>query len=64
MEHPEQPKKLCLQLPVIFGLDVFIVQPNFLAGGIASKFDPLIVNLFLKFLGIVEVFLANNHQFS
>ena len=61
MEHSEQPKKLCFQLPVAFGLDIFAVQPNFLAGGIASGFDSFIVGPFLKFLGMVETFLANNH---
>ena len=64
MEDSERPKELCLQLPVAFGLDIFAVQPNFLAGGIAPRFDSFIVSSFLKFLGIVEVFSANNHQFS
>ena len=63
MEDSERPKKLCLQLPVAFSLDIFAFQPNFLAGGIAPRFDSLIVSLFLKFLGMVEVFSANNHQF-
>ena len=47
----------------MYGLGIFAVQPNFIAGGIASKFDSLIVTSFLKFLGMVEIFLANNHQF-
>ena len=64
MEDSEWPKKLCFQIPVVFGLDIFAVQPNFLAGGVASRFDSFIVSLFLKFLGMVEVFSANNHQFS
>ena len=64
MEDSKRPKKLCLQLPVAFGLNIFAVQPNFFAGGVASRFDSLIVSSFLKFLGMVEVFSANNHQFS
>ena len=64
MEYSEQPKKLCLQLPVTLALDVFAVEPNFLARSIVSRFDSLIVNLLLKFLGMMEVFPANNHQFS
>ena len=64
MEHPERPKDLCLQLPVAFGLDVFAVQPNFLARGIALRLDSIIVSFFLKFLGVVEVFPTNNDQFS
>ena len=61
MKDSERPKELCLQLPVTFGLDIFAVQPNFFAGGVAPRFDSFIVSSFLKFLGMVEVFLANNH---
>ena len=64
MEHSKRPKELCFQLPVTLGLDVFAIQPNFLARGVASRFDSLIVSLFLKFLGMVEIFSANNHQLS
>ena len=31
MENPKRPKELCIQLPVALGLDIFAVQPNFLA---------------------------------
>ena len=64
MEDSERPKELCLQLPVAFGLDIFAVQPDFLAGVVTPRFDSFIVSSFLKFLGMVEVFLANNYQFS
>ena len=64
MEDSKRPKEFCLQLPVAFGLDIFAVQPNFFAKGVAPRFDFLIVSLFLKFLGMVKVFSANNHQFS
>ena len=64
MEHPKRPKEFCLQLPVAFGLNIFAVQPNFLTGGVASRLDSLIVSSFLKFLGMVEIFSVNNHQFS
>ena len=62
MEYSERPKKLCLQLLVTLGLNIFAIQPNFLARGIASGFDSFIVSPFLKFLGMVEIFSANNHQ--
>ena len=62
MEYWERPKELCLQLPVMFGLDIFAVQPNFLAGGISPGFDSFIVGSFLKVLGMVEVFAIYNHQ--
>ena len=48
----------------MFGFDIFGIQPNFIAGGIASRLDAFIVSLFLKFLGMVEVFAANDHQLS
>ena len=64
MEDSERLKELCLQLLVAFGLDIFAVQPNFLARGVAPRLDSLIVSSLLKFLGMVEVFSANNHQFS
>ena len=64
MEDSERPKELCLQLPVAFGLDIFAVQPNFLAGDVAPRFDSLIVSSFLEFLGMVEIFSANNYQLS
>ena len=62
IEHPKRPKELCLQLSVAFGLDIFAIQPNFLARGVALRLDSLIMSLFLKFLGMIEVFPAKNHQ--
>ena len=64
MEHSEWPKELCFQLSVMLGLDILAVQPNFLAEGVTLRFDSLIVRLFLNFLGMVEIFSANNHQIS
>ena len=64
IEHSERPKKFCLQLLVAFGLDIFAVQPNFLTEGVASRLDSFIVSLFLKFLGMMKIFLADNHQLS
>ena len=64
IEHSERPKELCFQLPVTLGLDVFAIQSNFLAGGVASRFDSFIMGSFLKFLGMMEIFSANNHQLS
>ena len=64
MEDLEWPKKLCLQLLILFNLNVFAIQPNIITGGIASRLDAFIVGPFLKFLGMVEVLSTNNHQFS
>ena len=62
MEHSKRSKEFCLQLPVPLGPNIFTVQPNFLARRIALGFDSFIVSPFLKFLGMVEVFLTNNYQ--
>ena len=64
MEHPERPKKLYLQLPVMLCLDVFAVQPNFFARSVAPRLNSFIMSLFLKFLGIMEVLIIHNLQVS
>ena len=64
MEHPEQSKELCLQLLVTLGLDVLTVQPYFVTEGIASRLNAFVMGLLLKFLGMVEVFLAKKHYLS
>ena len=56
MQNSKRSEELCLQLPVLFGLDIFAVQPNFITGGIASRLDAFIVGLFLKFLDMMEIF--------
>ena len=63
MEHLKQFKELCLQLSVSFDLDVFVIQPNFITGGIAARLHALIVSSFLKFLDMVEVVIYKlSHQ--
>ena len=64
MEDSERPKELCLQLPVLFDLDIFAIQPNFITKGIALRLDAFLVGPFLKILCIIEVFSANDHQLS
>ena len=61
-EDLKQFKKLCFQLPVLFGFDIFAIQPNFITRGIASRLDALIISLFLKFLAMIEVFTSDNYQ--
>ena len=61
IEYPERLKKLCLQLTILLGLDVFAIQPNLFTIIIALRLDSFIVSLFLKFLGMAGVFLANNY---
>ena len=64
IEHLEQPKKLSLKLLFTLGFDVFAVQPNFLARGIAPRLDSPVMNSFLKLLSMVKVLAKNNYQVS
>ena len=64
MKYLKQSKELCLLLPVLFGLDVFAIQLNIFARSIAPRLDALIVGPLLKFFGMVEVLMANDHQLS
>ena len=54
-------KELHFQILVLFGFDVFAIQPNFIAGSKTLRLDAFIVNLLLEFWGIVEVLTVNNH---
>ena len=60
----ERSKELGLKLLVAFGFDVFVIQPSFVTGCIGPRLGAFIVSLFLKFLSVVEVFPANDHQIS
>ena len=57
-------KKLGFQLAIPLNFEMFATQPDLIAWDIASRLEPLIVSLFLKFLGIVEILLVNNHEVS
>ena len=58
----EKTEKLGFQLVIPLGSKVLATQPDFVAQGIASRLDSLIVGLLLKFLGVVEILLANGHE--
>ena len=45
-------------------LKVLAIQSDLVAQGIASGLDSLIVGSLLKFLGVVEILLANGHEIS
>ena len=63
MQHPKRSKKFCLGFLIPFGFDVFAIKPNFVARSIAFGLYGLIVVSFLEFLGMLEVFSADSHQF-
>ena len=56
MQNSKWSKKLRLQFPLLFGLDIFAVQPNFITGSIALRLDAFIIGLLPKLLSVVEVF--------
>ena len=64
VDYSEWPRKLYLQLAVPLGLDELAIQPNLLVGGVAPRFDSLIVGSLLKFLGMMEDLAAYDHQLS
>ena len=55
-------KKLGFYFLVLFGLDIFDIQPNFIIARIASRLDAFIISLLLKLLSVLGVFVANGHQ--
>lgn len=63
IEYLKQPKELYFQVSVLFGLEVFSIQSNFITGDIAPRLNTFIIGTLLKFLGMVEVAPANNYQF-
>ena len=55
-------EKLGFQLAIPLSSEVLATQPDLVARGIASKLDSLIVGSLLKFLGVVEILLANGYE--
>ena len=62
LEQPKRPNELSFQHVITLGLDIFAIQPNFINRDIASRLNAFVMGPLLKFLGVVKVFLANNHQ--
>ena len=57
-------EELGLKFAILFGLDIFAIQPNFVARSVALELYSLVVGLFLKLLSMVEVVPTHSHQFS
>lgn len=60
----EKPKGLSFKLLITLGLDIFALQQNFVAKGIAFWFCSLIMISFLDFLGMLETFSTHYHEIS
>lgn len=54
-------KKLSFKFTIYSSLDIFIVQPNFVINGIVFKLYNVIIDLFSKFLSMIEVFSIYSH---
>ena len=63
MEDLKRSKKHCIQLLILFGFDIFNIQPNFITKSIVFRLNTFIIGLLLKFLDMVLIFFINNHQF-
>ena len=53
VQNLKRPKRLYLQLRIVFGFDIFAVQPNFLARSVTFKLNSFIIVSFLQFLGVL-----------
>ncbi len=64
IEDLEGSKEFALEFLVPLCLDVFAIQPEFLARSIATALYSLIIGSFLQFLCVEKVLIANFHQLS
>ena len=55
-------EKFGFQLIILFSFDMFATQINFITQGIVLRLDSFIVNLFLKFLGMIKILLVNGYK--
>ena len=62
--YSKRTEKLGFQLAILLSSEVLATQPDLVARGIALRLDSFIVGLLLKFLGVVEILLANGHEVS
>ena len=54
--------KLSFQFAILLDYELFITQPDFIAWSIALRLYSLIMGLFLKFLGVVDILLVNGYK--
>lgn len=63
MKSLKEIKKLGLDIAILFGPNVFIVESKFIIKSIALRLYRLIVGLLLKLLSMMKFFSIYNHQF-
>ena len=64
IQYPKMSKEFSFKFWILLVFDIFAIQPNFVAWGIAFRLSMLIVIFFLKLLCILEIFSADSYQFS
>ena len=55
-------QELYFELAILYGIEVFAIQPDFVARDVALCLSFFIVRLLLKLLYMMEVLLADGHQ--
>ncbi len=64
MQYPKRSKEFSLEFPIPLDFDVFAIQPNFVARGIASRLRMLVVISLLKLLCMLEFLSVDSYQLS
>ena len=62
MQDSKNPKKLRLQLLLVFSFDIFTIQPNFLTENVTFRLSSFIIGSFLQFLSVLQVFSIYNYK--
>lgn len=57
-------KKLCFQLPVLLGFNIFTIQPSFIAKNIAFGLKTFVITLILKLLYMKKIIFADRYELS
>ncbi len=55
MQNSKRSEEFGLELAIPFGLDLFIIQPDYVAWGVAPRLHAFVVSSLLKLLGVMEV---------
>ncbi len=62
IQCPKWSKEFSLEFSILLGFDVLVIQPNFVARGIAFKLRLFVVILLLEPLCMLEIFSSDSHQ--
>ena len=60
--YSKRTEQLGFQLAIPLSFEILAIQPDLVSWGIALVLVPFIINLLLKFLGVVEILLTNGYE--